>query len=286
MTVVVGRVRPCPVLTLRLVVLSHNMVRGAAGGCDVERGMARVAGPPPPEIARVIVMKFGGTSVADAARILAAAEIVRSRLARRPVVVVSALAGVTDLLVRASAVARDGTPEDLDPILADLARRHRWALSGSVSHPGRRHDLGLEVDALLEELRQLLRSIRVLGEGTPRAGDALLAFGEILSSRIVAAAFAEQGLPVAQVDARRVMITDARHGAAEPDLDEVAARGAEVISPRLAAGEVPVLGGFFGAAKTAGPRPSAAGGRIRPRPCWDRRSTPRRSRSGPMWTGS
>ena len=197
----------------------------------------------------MIVMKFGGTSVADAARILAAAEIVRSRLARRPVVVVSALAGVTDLLVRASAVARDGTPEDLDPILADLARRHRWALSGSVSNPGRRHDLGLEVDALLEELRQLLRSIRVLGEGTPRAGDALLAFGEILSSRIIAAAFAEQGLRVAPVDARRVMITDARHGAAEPDLDAVAARGAELIAPRLAAGEVPVLGGFFGAAK-------------------------------------
>jgi hypothetical protein len=75
----------------------------------------------------------------------------------------------------------------------------------------------------------------VLGEGTPRAADALLAFGEILSSRIVGAAFAEQGLRVAQVDARRVMITDARHGAAEPDLDEVAARGAELIarvSPR------------------------------------------------------
>ena len=91
----------------------------------------------------MIVMKFGGTSVADAARILAAAEIVRSRLARRPVVVVSALAGVTDLLVRASAVARDGTPEDLDPILADLARRHRWALSGrgaGLDHAHRRNE--------------------------------------------------------------------------------------------------------------------------------------------------
>ena len=78
----------------------------------------------------MIVMKFGGTSVADAPRILSAAEIVRGRLARRPIVVVSALAGVTDLLARAATIARDGPREALDPILADLTRRHRWALTG------------------------------------------------------------------------------------------------------------------------------------------------------------
>jgi aspartate kinase len=197
----------------------------------------------------VIVMKFGGTSVADAARILAASEIVRGRLPRSPIVVVSALAGVTDLLARAAAVARDGTRDALDPILADLARRHRWALTGSVNDAGRRHDLGLETDALLEELRQLLRSMRVLGEGTPRSTDALLAFGEILSSRIVAAAFADRGLAARVVDAREIMITDARHGAAEPEVDEVAARGRRLLVPRVAAGEVPVIGGFVGATR-------------------------------------
>jgi aspartate kinase len=194
----------------------------------------------------VIVMKFGGTSVADAARMRAAAEIVRGRLDRGPVVVVSALAGVTDLLVRAVACTRTGERDALEPILADLARRHRWAVSGGLEDARRRHDVGLEVDALFEDLRQLLRSMRVLGEGTPRSSDALLAFGEILSARIVTAAFADCGLRARLVDAREVMITDAAFGAAEPDLDEVGARGRRLLLPAVANGDVPVLGGFFG----------------------------------------
>ena len=194
-------------------------------------------------------MKFGGTSVADAERILAAAEIVRGRLPRRPIVVVSALAGVTDLLDRAILCARSGEREALEPILADIGRRHRWAISGCIEDANRRHDLGLEVDALFEDLRQLLRSVRILGEGSPRSSDALLAFGEILSSRIVAVAFADRGIPARLVDAREVMITDGAFGAAEPDIDEVTVRGARLLGSPSAAGEVPVLGGFFGATR-------------------------------------
>jgi aspartate kinase len=194
----------------------------------------------------VIVMKFGGTSLADAERIRAAAEIVRSRRPRRPIVVVSALAGVTDLLAEALAAARAGDRDGVEPVLADLTRRHRWAVAGALDDAGRRHDLGLAVDALFEEMRQLLRSVRVLGEGTPRASDALLAFGEILSARIVAAAFTGLALPARLVDARDVMITDAAFGHAEPDLREVGARG-RVLTAAVAAGEVPVLGGFIGA---------------------------------------
>ena len=194
----------------------------------------------------MIVMKFGGTSVADAERILAVAEIVRGRLARRPIVVISALSGVTDLLERAVACARSGERDALEPILADVGRRHRWAVSGCVKDAGRRHDLGLEVDALFEDLRQLLRSVRVLGEGSPRSSDALCAFGELLSSRIVASALEDQGLRARLVDAREVMITDGTFGGAEPDLDEVAARGARLLMGPLAAGEVPVLAGYIG----------------------------------------
>lgn len=197
----------------------------------------------------MIVMKFGGTSLADAARIKAAADIVRGRLPRGPIVVVSALAGVTDLLVRAVRCAGDGDRDNLEPILADLSRRHRWAVSGCIEDAGRRHDLGLEVDALFEELRQLLRSVRVLGEGTPRSSDALLAFGEILSSKIVAAAFADCGIAATLVDAREVMITDDAFGGAEPQCDEVASRGLRALTPRVAAGEVPILGGFIGSTR-------------------------------------
>jgi aspartate kinase len=164
----------------------------------------------------VIVMKFGGTSVADAPRIRAAADIVRSRVSRRPAVVVSALAGVTDLLLRAAEAARAGEREGLDPVLADLERRHRWAVEGSVAGARARHDLTLALDAQFEELRQLLRSLRVLGETTPRALDTVLAYGEDLAARILTAAFLDAGLRAVLVDARRVVRTDGRHGAAEP----------------------------------------------------------------------
>jgi len=192
-------------------------------------------------------MKFGGSSIADAQRILAVAEIVRGRLARRPVVVVSALAGVTDLLVRAVRAACAADLEVLEPILADLERRHRWALAGSVEDPGERHDLSLEIDGLFEELRRKLRSIRILGEGTARAADSVFATGELLSARIVAAAFRGRGLPARFVDPRDVVITDSRFGEASPDVAAIAVRSAERLTPLLGAGEIPVLGGFVGA---------------------------------------
>ena len=193
------------------------------------------------------VMKFGGTSVGDARRMAAVCEIIRSRLDKRPVVVVSALAGVTDLLVRAVAAVGVGDREALEPILSDLERRHRWALAGTVDDPRSRHDLSLDVDALFEDLKQLLRSVRVLGEGTPRSTDAILAFGETLSARILVGALRDRGVTARWLDPRDVMITDGRHGAAAPDMVAVEKRCRERIFPVLEAGEVPVIGGFVGA---------------------------------------
>jgi aspartokinase len=92
----------------------------------------------------LIVMKFGGTSVADAERIRAVAAIVRERLDRRPVVVLSAMGGVTDLLERAVQVARGGERDGLEPLLAELERGHRWALAGVIEDAGSLHDLRLE----------------------------------------------------------------------------------------------------------------------------------------------
>src|SRR6185503_9168963 len=124
-------------------------------------------------------------SLADATRILAVGEIVRERISRRPLVVVSALAGVTDLLQAAAGKAREGDREGLEPLVAEIERRHRWAATGAVRDGARRHDLTLALDALFDELRQILRAVRILGEGTPRFEDSLLAFGETLSARIV-----------------------------------------------------------------------------------------------------
>ena len=89
--------------------------------------------------------------------------------------------------------------------------------------------------------------MRILGEGTPRSSDTLLAFGEILSSRLVAAALEDRGIASRWIDPREVMITDAAHGAAEPVLEEVRARLERCLASLPDAGTVPVTGGFVGA---------------------------------------
>jgi aspartate kinase len=194
----------------------------------------------------LIVMKFGGSSVADTKRISAVREIVSDRLHERPVVIVSALAGVTDLLQEAIDAARTGERELLERLLSDIERRHRWALTGAVEQAKRLHQLSLEIDGMFEDLRQRIRSIRILREGTPRATDAVLAFGETLSARIISSAFRDSGLPARLVDAREVVATDDRFGEAEPRLAAVKENAGRVLAPLLAAGELPVLGGFIG----------------------------------------
>jgi aspartate kinase len=193
----------------------------------------------------VIVMKFGGTSVANAERMLGVCELVQERLPRRPVVVTSALAGVTDLLERMAASHRE--LEAVEPPLAELERRHRWAVAGALDGGAARHDLSLAVDALFDDLRAMLRSIRTLGELSGRARDSLLAFGEKLASTILAAVLREQGIPATYVDPCRVLVTDAGHGAAEPDLDATTRACAENLAALIDAGQVPVVGGFVGA---------------------------------------
>jgi aspartate kinase len=195
----------------------------------------------------LIVMKFGGSSVADARRILAVRRIVSDRLKRRPVVVVSALAGVTDLLLEAIGAARSGERDLLERLLSDIERRHRWALTGAVQEPTRLHHLSLEIDSMFEDLRQRIRSIRILREGTPRATDAVLAFGEMLSASIIAAAFQDADLPSRLVDPREVVATDERFGEAEPELDAVRENARLKLLPAVEAGEIPVLGGYVGA---------------------------------------
>lgn len=195
----------------------------------------------------MIVLKFGGTSVEDAGRIGEAAEIVRGSLSRRPLVVVSALGGVTDLLLRAVAESRTGEHQRLEPVLADVERRHRWALSNGVEDAGRRHALGLEIEGCLEDLRQRLRSIRILGESTPRATDGVLAMGEALSSRLVAGIFEERGLPAVFVDAAEVIRTDDCFGCANVDGPRVEEMASARLLPLLERPAVPVIGGFIGA---------------------------------------
>jgi aspartate kinase len=196
-------------------------------------------------------MKFGGTSVADADAINRLAVIVRAQIGRQaagppPVVVVSALSKVTDRLIQAAQSAEGGDADVAVAALEQLLARH-VELVDRLMTDGARPALEEAVRRDFESLVGLVRALAVLRDVSPRSLDAVVATGEILSSRIVAAALGERGLPSVFVDARTIVTTDAEHGAAAPDMAETRKRAQAHLVPILDRREVPVLGGFIGA---------------------------------------
>ncbi len=182
----------------------------------------------------MIVMKFGGTSVESREAIARVAGIVEARIAQRPVVVVSAMGKTTNqLLAIASLAAAGRRQEALDQLaqLREFHRRESW-------------DAEAEIDAHFSELGELVRGLAVMGELTPRATDAISAFGERLSSLIVTAAFCRRGLNAVHLDSRKLIVTDRRHTQAAPLFAETYARLAAAIPP-LARNQVVVMGGFI-----------------------------------------
>ncbi len=197
----------------------------------------------------IVVMKFGGTSVEDAAAILRTARIVagRHRKSLQPVVVVSAMSKVTDQLLACAAAASSGRGDReaaLD-ITARLRTRHLGTAAELVSGD-RLAALNLDLDRGFDSLDEIVRGVATLRELTPRTADLLVSFGERLSSLMVAAAFAELGLPGTHVDARDVILTDDHFGKATPDQPAIAQALEARVLPLLARGEIPVMGGFIG----------------------------------------
>jgi aspartate kinase len=207
----------------------------------------------------MLVMKFGGTSVADRAAIERLVSIVRAaRQAaiqpesadwRGPVVVVSALGGVTDRLLGVAAEAGAGDVEGALENIKALEARH-LEVAGIVTDDGERRRLEELIRAEFDELERVVGALGVLREVTPRWLDAIAATGEILSSRMVTAALASHGLPSAWVDARRVMVTTADHTSAVPLEAETTAALTTTVDPLLASRKIPVIGGFVGATKS------------------------------------
>src|ERR1700678_2744665 len=194
----------------------------------------------------MIVMKFGGTSVQDAKAIERVAAIVKERDAQRPVVVVSAMARVTDTLLTMARAAGAGERKTALKLCRSLQERHYNTASellGTALFTNFHSELGAE----FESLDELLRGISAVGEITPRTTDHVPAFGEILSSKLVAAAFSALGLNGAFVDAREVLVTDSNYMEAAPQQEETNQRLQSKVQPLLDAGQVPVMGGFIGA---------------------------------------
>lgn len=194
----------------------------------------------------MIVMKFGGTSLGTAERIRAVAERVRERLPRRPVVVASALAGVTDLLIRGArlALTRDA---GADAVVHQVLARHNDAVRDLIPPGETRNRLLAHVESVVGELRILYTGVHYLEELTPRSLDAISGMGERLSCEIVAAAMEQTGIRARAVDARSLLVTDDAFGRALPLLKETGLRVSERILPAVEAEVVPVVAGFIGA---------------------------------------
>jgi aspartate kinase len=194
----------------------------------------------------VLVLKFGGTSVKDAASIRRVAGIVAAEPPPR-VVVVSALAGVTDALLNLAA-AGPTIPGNPPPRALDALLRRHIAGAEMIRDRAARAALEHELYAIAGRVAATLESAPV--RLSPRAYDEVAAAGELWSSRLLAGVLRDRGVPSVWVDARQVVRTDRRHGNAAPNLRATGELTARLVRPCLDRGEVVVLGGFIGSDST------------------------------------
>jgi len=196
----------------------------------------------------MIVMKFGGTSVEDAPSIRRVTDIVRKDVHRSPVVVVSAMAGVTNELLRIAALAAEGKTAAGGRAVTKLEERHDGVakeLLGPTAAP-----VVASIRTLVDDLRRLVDGVAVLGEASPRSLDAIASFGERLSSLIIHEYFRRMKLESTLIDARSFMITDGQHTAALPDARRTRTALKRVLIPALDKGRVVVTQGFMAATRT------------------------------------
>jgi aspartate kinase len=194
----------------------------------------------------MIVMKFGGTSVEDAASIERVAEIIRARISLKPVVVVSAMGKTTRKLLDAAEASAAGNSDARAAILNDLKSSHLNEAQQLVKSSSEVFQI---IDDYFDELSTLLGGLAILGEVPPRGLDKILSYGELLSSALVAAALRERGLATERMDSRQFIITNDRYGSASPIFEITNQKIAEMIAPALDGNQVPVIQGFIGSTR-------------------------------------
>jgi aspartate kinase len=199
---------------------------------------------------RTVVMKFGGTSVADPDAVRRLIKIVQRERTRgsAPIVVVSALSGVTDRLLSLAASARSASGGPLLRAEIDALWQRHTVMAHALVRDAI-DNLIADLTAHFDDLRSVLEAVAILQDAPPRAMDTIAAVGELLSSRIVASALAAAGLSATWVDARKVLVTDAGHTAAAPLMDMTRAAAERELLPAVTGGGVPVVAGYVGATR-------------------------------------
>jgi aspartate kinase len=197
----------------------------------------------------ILVMKFGGTSVGTVEAMAKATAIVAQE---RPswaqlLVVVSALSGVTNLLLESARQAAQGNYYDCPQVRDNLRLKHAAIADALIPAELSRQTIMIEIDELLDSFVNLCNAIGVLGEASPRALDAIASLGERMCARLMAGALNAQGLQAKPIEASRLIITDNHFQDAHPDIAATACQVIAELSPLFDHGTIPVVTGFIGA---------------------------------------
>jgi len=210
----------------------------------------------------LLVMKFGGTSVGNAAAIEALARITHDHLKQwdHAVVVVSAMSGVTDLLLKGANTAAIGDTRTYKEIAANLREKHATTLAELDHSAEDARATRAQIEQLLDEFELLCHSVNVLGEASPRAIDAISSLGERMSVRIVAATLRDRNIPAEAIDASEIVITTPHFGSAVPLQPQTHERTRARLLPLLEQGIVPVVTGFIGATESGATTTLGRGG--------------------------
>ncbi|MGH9328689.1 MAG: aspartate kinase, partial [Terriglobia bacterium] len=197
----------------------------------------------------LIVMKFGGTSVGDAERMQHVAELIMKYSKHaEAAVVVSAMGGITDMLIRAATQAANGDREEWKGVRQELARRHREVADKALTAS----EQAVTLPRLAEQMtnfENLCSGFSLVREVTPRAMDTLSSLGELMSSTLMAAILRSQGCAAEAVDSTDLIVTDEKFGNATPLFEETNPKTRARLAALRRRGAIPVITGFRGATR-------------------------------------
>ena len=195
-------------------------------------------------------MKFGGTAVATGENIRRVANIVANSVKKdyRVVVVVSALAGVTNKLVEISEQAKKGDEKKIQAFTKELAEKHLVAVSKAIVNKQLQKETEKIVANTISELKKVLTGICYVGELTPKSRDYVLSFGERLSAPIVCGALRDLKFEAQFFTGKDAgIVTDSNFGEADPLMDYTTHRILQTILPLFEKGVIPIVTGYIAA---------------------------------------
>ncbi len=208
----------------------------------------------------LLVMKFGGTSVGSADRMRVAARLSAEKKRKRPVViVVSAMSGVTDLLIETTKHAEAGDRAGLGANIRKLEERHHQACHDLLPAAKQKPVLA-GIRELVGEFRRITHGMLMLNDRPPRSVDEAIAIGERLSALMIAACLNAEGTKAEAVNAAELIVTDAVFGSASPLMEQTTEKARKRLLPLLRRGVLPVVTGFNGAAADGRPTTLGRGG--------------------------